>query len=98
MGLEENRRFDPHYIRPDGRVSMAEVWAKEEAEQKAAEARMIENAKCDAKAVWALADYLMPADFKETAASLKMTETMQEMWRNAFIAGWRAAHRPDPHL
>jgi hypothetical protein len=53
MGLEENRRFDPHYIRPDGRVSMAEVWAKEEAEQKAAEARMIENAKCDARAVWA---------------------------------------------
>lgn len=93
MGLEENKRFDPHYIRPDGRTSMAEIWAKEEAEQKAAEASMIDDAKADAKAVWALAEYLMPADFREMADRMKMSETMHELWRNAFIAGWRAAMR-----
>lgn len=95
MGFEENRRWDPHYVRPDGRPSMAEIWAKEEAERKAVERAMVEDARSDAKAVWLLADYLMPADFKERAAQLQMSETMQEMWRNAFIAGWRAALR-DP--
>ena len=91
MGFEENCRFNPHFVRPDGRVSMAEKWALEEQQQKAAEARMIANAKADAKAVWALADYLMPADTREMAERMMMSETMQEMWRNAFIAGWRAA-------
>lgn len=95
MGFEENR-FDPHYVRADGRVSMAEKWAQEDAERKAAEARMIEDAKCDAKAVWALADHLMPPDVREMAERMKMTETLQEMWRGAFIIGWRAANRPKP--
>ncbi len=94
MGFEENR-FDPHYVRPDGRVSMAEKWAEEEQQRKAEEARAIQNAKADAKAVWALADYMMPADFKEMARNMKMEATMQELWRNAFIAGWRAQHRVD---
>lgn len=92
MGFEENR-FDPRYVRPDGRVSMAEKWALEEQQRKAEETRMIENARADAKAIWSLADHLMPADFKEMADRLKMSETMRELWRNAFIDGWRAAHR-----
>lgn len=86
-------KWDPHYVRPDGRVSMAERWAAEEAQHKAEEHRMIEDAKADAAAVWLLADYLMPADFKELARNMKMEATMQELWRNAFIAGWRAQHR-----
>ena len=90
MGLEENRQFDPHYVRPDGRVSMAEKWAAEEAQRNAERAEMVRNANADAKAVWTLADYLMPADFKQMAMSLGMEETMKELWRNAFIAGWRA--------
>lgn len=93
MGIEENRRWDPHYVRDDGRPSMAEIWAKEEAQAKAVERDLIENAKADAKAVWALADYLMPADFKQMAENMKLDATMKEMWRNAFIAGWRARHR-----
>lgn len=93
MGMEENRGWDPHYVRPDGRVSMAELWAKEDAEAKSAELRMIANARADAKAVWALADYLMPADFKQLAENMKLDATMKEMWRNAFIAGWRARNR-----
>lgn len=92
MGFEENR-WDPHYVRPDGRVSMAEIWAKEDAERKAAEQRMIDDARADAQAVWALADYLMPADAREFAERMGMAETLQEMWRNAFITGWRAALR-----
>lgn len=95
MGFEENSlRFDPHWMRPDGRLSMYEVWAKEEAERKAIEAQMRQDAKVDARAVWTLADHLMPPDIREMAAAFGMGETIQEMWRNAFIAGWRAALRP----
>lgn len=86
-------KWDPFYVRPDGRILMAEIWAKEEAERNAQEAKMIANAKADAKAVWALADCLMPTDFLETAERLKMQETMREIWRSAFIAGWRAAQK-----
>jgi hypothetical protein len=57
------------------------------------ESKCFQQVRADAKAVWALADYLMPADVKETAERWKMNETLQEIWRQAFIAGWRAAHK-----
>jgi hypothetical protein len=94
VGALMNQRWDPHYVREDGRASMAEIWAKEEAEQRAKEARMIEDAKADARAVWALADHLMPPDVVEMGRALALEEVLKEAWRNAFIAGWRAAHRP----
>lgn len=72
--------------------TMAEVWAKD-AERKAQEQRMIEDARADAMAVWALADYCLPADWDEFAKRNGMPETLREMWRNAFIVGWRAALR-----
>jgi hypothetical protein len=52
--------------------------------------------RIDAKALWLLADQSIPTDIKEMAARWKMSEVVQEMWRNAFMAGWRAAHQvPD---
>lgn len=59
--------------------------------------RHLMNARADAsKALWALADYSIPPDVKETAALWGMKETLLEIWRGAFIAGWRAAHKvPD---
>ena len=75
-------------------------WAQESAERQAQaeaeERRKIEDARADAKAVWALADYYMPADVKQMAERWGMQETLIEMWRGAFIEGWRAAHRGKP--
>lgn len=62
----------------------------------AAEARLIENARADAKAVWLLADQSVPADVREAAERWQMKETLIEIWRGAFIEGWRAAHRGKP--
>lgn len=53
------------------------------------------DAAADAKAVWALADMMIPVDVKEMAERWNMKETILEMWRNAFIAGWRASHRSE---
>lgn len=92
MGSEENS-FDPGYVRPDGRISMTEKWALEEQQRKAEERQMVENARADAQAIWLLADYCMPADFKEMSRDMGMEATLQEVWRNAFIAGWRAQHK-----
>ena len=94
MGYEENdsyKLFKEKY--PSERLTMAEIWAAEDREQKIEEQRHIENARADAKAVWLLADFYMPADVKEMAGLWKMENTLQEMWRGAFIEGWRAAHR-----
>lgn len=92
MGMEENRFWKTTGI-PSDRLSLGEIWAQEDRARKAEEARMIENARADAKAIWLLADYYMPADTKEMAERWNMKETLAEMWRNAFIEGWRAAHR-----
>jgi hypothetical protein len=72
---------------------LSEDWARQDLERKEEERRMLENAQADAKAVWALADYYMPADIKEMAERWKIDNILQEMWRGAFIEGWRAAHR-----
>ena len=73
--------------------TVGEIWDREERKRRAEEDRLLEDARADGKAIWPLADYYMPADVKEAAARWKMDETLQEMWRQAFIAGWRAAHR-----
>jgi Ni/Co efflux regulator RcnB len=94
MGYEENASYNLFKEKyPNERLTMAEIWAAEDRERKIEEQKQIENAKADAKAVWALADYYLPADVKEMADRWKMGSTLQEMWRGAFIEGWRAAHR-----
>lgn len=55
--------------------------------------KLIQEAHQHRKAVWLLADYSIPADTREMAKRWGMEEVMMEMWRNAFIAGWRAAHK-----
>lgn len=47
----------------------------------------------DQRALWHLADRCIPADVKDMAKLWKMEHTLVEMWRNAFIAGWREALR-----
>lgn len=68
-------------------------WDEENKKQQEEEKRKLQNAVADQKALYALADHYLPSDVKENAARWKMEETLCEMWRNAFIAGWRAYHR-----
>ena len=82
-------KFEKKY----GKVTVADMWEAEQRKQQAEQRERIELARADARAVWTLADYLMPADVKETAERWKVNETLQEIWRQAFIAGWRAAHK-----
>ena len=89
----ENWWKDRGYLDGNRPGSMAEKWAIEAAEQKAAEQRMVDDARADAKAIWALADFYLPPDVKEFFARRKMEETGCEMWRQAFAAGWRASLR-----
>jgi hypothetical protein len=49
--------------------------------------------RADAKAVWLAADHYLPDDVRESAKRWGMEQAICELWRNAFIAGWRAAHR-----
>lgn len=73
--------------------TLLQIFERERREQEIEELKRIENARADARAVWALADFYLPGDVVETADRLGVKETMSEVWRNAFIAGWRAAHR-----
>lgn len=43
--------------------------------------------------LWALADHLMPSDVREAAERWRLDSIMTEMWRSAFIAGYREAHK-----
>ena len=54
---------------------------------------LMRDARSHNKAVWLLADYSIPPDTKEAAMRWGMEQTIMEIWRNAFIAGWRAAHK-----
>jgi hypothetical protein len=92
MGAEQILRQSLSKAAPRG-PTLVEQWAKQDAEHRAKEARAIEDARADAKAVWLLADMMLPADVKELAQRWGMPETLVEIWRNAFITGWRAAHR-----
>jgi Ni/Co efflux regulator RcnB len=94
MGFEDSdRQLLARHGLSDARLTLGEIWDKERRAQKAEEAERIENARADAKALWHLADYSIPADVKEMAERWDMGSTLQEMWRGAFIQGWRAAHK-----
>lgn len=45
--------------------------------------------------LWALADLHVPPDVREMAQRWKLEQTIVEMYRNAFINGWRARERLD---
>ena len=73
--------IDIEAIRPDP----AEV-AAEQAKFKAHE-----DARADQRAVWALADVLVPPDIQEFGRRHGIPQLTDEIWRVAFCAGWRAA-------
>lgn len=76
-----------------GSPTLTEVWAKEDAERRAEEIRRIEDARADSKAIWVLAEYSMPPDAMEFFNRHGLGAAGAEIWRQAFAAGWRAAHR-----
>lgn len=43
--------------------------------------------------LWALADSMMPPDILEAAERWKLDHILPELWRSAFVAGWRECHR-----
>lgn len=55
--------------------------------------RLIEDAIADSKAVWMVADYFVPADVEEFFERHKIGVAGCEIWRSAFISGFRAAMR-----
>lgn len=57
------------------------------------EKKLRQEAHQHSKAVWLLADYCIPPDIRETARIWGMEQTIVEIYRNGFIAGWRAAHK-----
>lgn len=63
-----------------------------EAEEEAQMLHAIAEARANANALWQLADMNVPGDVLETAARWGLTEVLPEIWRAAFIAGWRLAH------
>jgi len=97
MGMEENYGAASGALiggRVYGdRAALTQIVQREQDEAERRERRMMEDAAADKNAVWALADYMLPTDVREMAARWQMNETIQEMWRAAFVAGWRAAHR-----
>lgn len=52
-------------------------------------------ARSDAKAVWVLADASIPNDIRTLAKNLDIPELANEIFRAAFILGWRARDKAD---
>lgn len=92
MGFEDSdRQLLARHGLEDARLTLGEIWDKERRQQKAEEQDRIDAARADAKALWHLADYSIPADVKDMAQRWDMEQALQEIWRGAFIQGWRAA-------
>lgn len=64
------------------------LWPDAKAE--ADEERAAINAAAE-RGLWALADLYIPNDVREAATRWHMEHTLCEMWRSAFVHGWRAA-------
>ena len=63
--------------------------------QTEARIRAAEEKVAAERGLWALADLYVPTDVREAAARWKLENTLVEMWRAAFIQGWRASLRAD---
>jgi hypothetical protein len=79
-------------------VFLSSVWADTQRAAELAERRALEDARADAAAVWALADMSIPQDIQEFGTRHGIPELAKEVWRSAFIAGWRAYARSSPPL
>ncbi len=55
--------------------------------------RSDDDAFANAAGLWELADLYMPPDIQEFADRHHLEHTVPEMWRSAYIQGWRAAMR-----
>lgn len=72
---------------------MWERIAKEDQAEKDRQQKMVDDAKADSRAVWMVADYFVPSDVQEFFERHGIGATGCEIWRSAFISGFRAALR-----
>jgi hypothetical protein len=80
---------------PDQTITGPASFFRRQQDEDAAESRAaIERA--NALGLWALADVHMPPDIAEAARRWKLDQTLPEMWRSAFMAGFRAAEAARP--
>jgi hypothetical protein len=70
---------------------LAEIY-RADARKDAAARVAIDQAAAEA-GLWELADLYMPNDICEAAERWRLEHTIPELWRGAFIQGWRAAMR-----
>lgn len=61
--------------------------------QAAAQQRIEADRVAAEQGLWALADLYLPPDIREAAQRWKLDHSLTEIWRSAFIAGWRQAMR-----
>lgn len=47
----------------------------------------------DSRPLWQIADESIPADIKDAAERWRLKHTLREIWRSAFMAGWRASRQ-----
>lgn len=79
----------------DQTIIGAETFSRFQDAQVEARIRAAEEKAAAELGLWALADLYVPTDVREAAARWKLENTLVEMWRDAFIEGWRAALRTD---
>lgn len=84
--------MDEHKVTP---LSIADQWRADELKGQAEERRVLDDAKADASAVWALAEFYVPPDLLEWGIRHRIPEFARVVFIHAFIAGWRAAHRAE---
>lgn len=64
--------------------------AEREAKERAAEVQYAAE-----RGLWALADLYLPPDVREAATRWQLEQVLPEMWRQAFIQGWRASQKAE---
>lgn len=47
------------------------------------------------RGLWALADLYLPTDVREAATRWQLENVLPELWRSAFIQGWRASQEAE---
>ena len=78
---------------PDQTLIGHDTFAKFQHAQTEARIRAAEDMAAAERGLWALADLHVPTDVREAAVRWKLENTLVEMWRSAFIQGWREHER-----
>ena len=78
----ENSRFSPLF-----------PWEGVDPIEQSRQRALLELMRSNQRALWLLADYELPPDVREIARVWKLEQTVCEIWRNAFIQGWRACNK-----